>query len=647
MAQPALAPEWPDNIIQSVVLSRQRDFDALFDGFTDLRAVSYVTSASLLLDFIENRGFRRVELLVGESVSSQQLKEDLTHRDRPVVERVASEVETGSLRILVPKRSIHSKFYLLGNGEFSRLIVTSANLTETARRASTQTNYAWYMDVPAGHPMLLRAERDYQQHCEGATLFMGDLVQLLKKRQDLASGEVVSIWLGTESADPDLAEARAIVQELVSDALAYPGDEERPVIHVELPKAPDSRRQTLKLLTPLGIDGRAPQGRITPASVIRYVEEAHGVPLLRIDVPKQEVLLGFRGAITRLDQEIGTPQEVYQALADFEAYIDTVDLGQSLDSRFAKTSMYEAALYTLAAPFAHEQMKERRHRYGSVNRRGPRFLYIYGPAQNGKTTFLRYSLKLMTECLVDPLASSRFTKPNIRGVQTLGTSFPLMFDDMAATTTKTFEDIVKSHWETEWNEISGFPQIIFTSNNLNLRDWAKSRLKRVDFDVQFVPTTGTQEHLATILDKPNPLFRWFARLYLQKIAQPGWLTDDEMAVARDVVLRLYQLAGRAVPPYFPRRPLEELYDADLRAWKDLIRQRKAVVHRAGKETSVTFRDDLQHQEVQEYCACLPQTVKTRKIGKTLVVENPEHLHTWLESASTQSRWWEKIFKNGR
>ena len=183
MAQPALAPQWPHDTIQSVVITRQRDFDALFQGFTYLRAVSYVTSASLLLDLMENRGFRRVELLVGENVSSQHLKEELTHGDRPIVDRIASAVESGILRILVPKRSIHSKFYLLGNGQFSRLIVTSANLTETARRAIAQTNYAWYVDVPAGHPMLIRAERDYQEHCDGATLFMGDLVQLLKKRQ--------------------------------------------------------------------------------------------------------------------------------------------------------------------------------------------------------------------------------------------------------------------------------------------------------------------------------------------------------------------------------------------------------------------------------------------------------------------------------
>jgi hypothetical protein len=311
---------------------------------------------------------------------------------------------------------------------------------------------------------------------------------------------------------------------------------------------------------------------------------------------------------------------------------------------FAKTSVYEAILYVLSAVFAHEQMTERRRRYGIVNRRGTRLLYIYGPAQNGKTTFLRYVLKLITGELVDPLTPSRFTKAHVRAVQRLGTSFPLMFDDMASTTSRTFEDIIKSHWETDWRDGTPCPQIIFTSNSLNLRDWAKSRLKRVDFDVHFVPTTNSQEHLARILERPNHLFRWFARLYAEKIQGSGWLSDDEMATARDVMSDLYDFARRDVPPYYPQRPLEDLYDPDLRAWKDLLRQRKVVMHLQKDETTLTFRDDLQHSEVQEYRACLPQTVKAKRIGKTLVVENPRFLHQWLEGGGMKSGWWERLLR---
>jgi hypothetical protein len=144
--------------------------------------------------------------------------------------------------------------------------------------------------------------------------------------------------------------------------------------------------------------------------------------------------------------------------------------------------------------------------------------------------------------------------------------------------------------------------------------------------------------------KANPLFRWFARLYVQRIAQPGWLGDDEMGIAREVMLSLYEFAGRRVPEYFPRRPLEELYDSDLRAWRDVIRQHKVIMRRAGKETSIKFTDDLQPQEVQEYVACLPQTIKTRRLGRTLVIENPAAFHSWLDRGVRRWRWWERPFR---
>lgn len=647
LAQAALSLEWDDAGLETLVISRQKDFDALFEGYLDMRAISYVSSASLLLDFLDYREFARIELLVGDNVDSRQLKDDLSQKGPSVTERLAAEVEAGRLRVLLPRRTIHSKFYILGRDDNLRLIVTSANLTETARRASGQMNYAWYVDVPASHPVAQRALRDYESHCNGAELFMGDLLDLLGRRRNMARAEIVSLWLGGEGEAGHVGEAKAFVQGLVSQALSHPGEEQQPVIRIELPTAPDTRRHAVRLLAPLGIDGRVRETSISPAKIIRYVEEAHGVPVMRVDVSKQEVWLGFRGSIERLDSEVDSPERVNETLADLEAYIDTVDLGECSDRTFAKTSMYEALLYVLAAPFAHQQMTERRQRYGVVNRRGPRFLYIYGPAQNGKTTFLRYGLKLITDALVDPLTPARFTKAHIRGVQALGTCFPLMFDDMVSTTTRTFEGIVKSHWETDWTDGTPSPQIIFTSNNLNLRDWAKSRLKRVDFDVHFVPTTETQEHLARILEKPNQIFRWFARLYLSKIERPGWLRDDEMATAREVLLGLYERARRPVPRYYPIRPLEDLYDPDLRAWTALMRQRKVTIQREREQTRVLFHDDLERAEVQEYIAALPQTIKTKKIGKTVIVENPNLFHAWLDSGHSGVPLLRRLLRRGK
>ena len=273
-------------------------------------------------------------------------------------------------------------------------------------------------------------------------------------------------------------------------------------------------------------------------------------------------------------------------------------------------------------------------------------MYIYGPAQNGKTTFLRYSLKLITGSLVEPLQPAWFTKPRVQGAAAVGTCFPLMFDDMTSFLTKTFEDLTKSHWETSWTEEDQFPQLVFTSNVMSLREWAKSRMKRIDFDVHFVPTTQAQEHLASILEKPNPLYRWFAHAYLERLRQSGWLRDDELATAREIMEQLYERANRALPSYFPKLPLEELYDPDLRVWKELLRHGKARIHRDRDETAIQFSEDLEHSEIQEYRSALPQTVKYRKRGKTIIVENPKDFDDWLRGGDAKQSLVSRLLRRG-
>ena len=623
-------------MVKTLVISRQRDFDGLFEGFAKLRAISYVSSADLLLELLDQRGFENVELLVGDNLDSKQLKDDLAHKDPAITVRLAQELEAGRLRLLIPPRTVHTKFYILSRGEDFRLIITSANLSRTAQRASAQVNYAWYADPPAGHPLLEQAEKDYQAQCKGAELFMGDLTDLFKRRRDISAEEVVSVWLGTEqNGARDSAEIRAVIQGMVSEVFAHPGEEEQPVIQVSLPAAPGARQQTQRLLRPLGIDEKQQEAALSPLRIVRYVEETHGVPLMRVNVSRREVWLGFRGDIQRIDAPIGSPAEVAQALADVEAYIETVDSGQCPDPTFAKTSMYEALLYVMASPFANELMKERRRRLGVVNRRGPRFLYIYGPTENGKTTFLRYCLKLITGSLVEPLQPAWFTKPRIHGAEAIGTCFPLMFDDMTSFSTKTFEDVTKSHWETNWTEEHQFPQLIFASNILNLKEWAKSRMKRIDFDVHFPPNNRTQEQLAFILEKPNPLYRWFAGEYMEWLGRPDWLQDDELATAREVMGRLYAHANRGLPSYFPARPLEEVYDPDLRVWKELLRYGKAKIHQDRDQMAIQFSEDLDHSEIQEYRSALPQTIKYRRRGKMLIVESPESFVAWLRGGDAK------------
>lgn len=180
--------------LRTQVITRRKDFDGLFDGFNKMRAVSYVTSVDLLLEFYDKRGYSDLEIVVGENLS-ESYKQELEQRNSEVAERLAGLVEKGFLRVFVPSHTIHTKLYVLERGDLTRVIQTSANLTATAQEARRQTNYGWYVDLLSGHPLLPELVKDYESHLHGCTLFMGDLKELLEKNDERDRNQIVYFYL--------------------------------------------------------------------------------------------------------------------------------------------------------------------------------------------------------------------------------------------------------------------------------------------------------------------------------------------------------------------------------------------------------------------------------------------------------------------
>ncbi|MBI5210140.1 MAG: phospholipase D family protein [Elusimicrobia bacterium] len=625
--QESLFPD-PD-FLKTAVIGRRKDFDALFEGFTRLRAISYVVSPDLLLELF-SRGFSDVEVLVGENLS-ESYRQILGERGPEAAERLAERVADGALRILVPERTVHTKLYILEREGLRRVIQTSANLTETARRASRQVNYAWFADLEPGHPWLGRVEEDYQAHLRHSALFMGDLADLIKQNRPEERRKLVEAWLKGVAAEEVETETRKLLQEIAAKAVEKAAGQDEPLFSVRLPDAPAARRQAERILSAFGPACEGAEFRLAPSRYLRYVTETHGVPVLRADPARRELRLGFGGEVESLAEPLPEPASVSGALAHLEAYFSTVELGKSPDPDFAKTSLFEALLYFMAAPFAHEFMKLKRSRYGAIDSRGPRFLYIYGPSQNGKSTFLKFVLKLLTGRAIEPLSGGDFAKRKVQGVASVGTSFPLAFDDVVmATRAALFEEVLKSYWESWWREDCVAPQIVLSSNAYTLPPWAKSRVKRLDFDVHFAPTDAGRDALAGLFRGENRLFRWFAPLYMSRMASGSVPGEDELAWAREVFAELYRHAGRAVPGYFPEGPIEKLYDPGLKAWRDMIdRLGKAKVRWETDRAVVEFSADLQGYEVREYESHLPAQIKHRRRGNTILIESPAEFKAWL------------------
>ena len=615
--------------LQTRVIARRTDFDGLFEGFKRMRAISYVVSPDLLLEFFDKRGYSEVEVLVGENLS-ESYRKDLELKGLDVTERLAGLIEQGVLRVFVPTRTIHTKLYILERDDVTRVIQTSANLTATAQDARKQINYAWYLDIPVGDPIIQQLTRDYEAHLHGCTLFMEDLSNLLKESQAPDRKVLIEAWLkGAATSEDQNTEMRRLFHDLSLSVAEASASKEESVTVLQLTGSTKKRFE--RQLAPLKpVSAGQDQIQVRNSAFIRYVYETHHVPLLILSNERRELLLGLDVPMSSLTEAPSDAASVGQSLELMEAYLQTVDFGESSDPLSAKRSMFEALLYVFFTPFAHDYMKSRRAKFGPIDTRGPRFLYIYGPSQNGKSTFLRFSLKLLSGRSIEPLSRQDFTKKRIATAALTGSSFPLIFDDVDPSRTPQIEDVFKSYWERWWNDQYVRPQMVIASNTPRLKEWAKSRVKRIDFDVHFSPTEGAKEKLARLFSTDNPIFRWFSYLYLRHLSAQEFASDDELGLARTVMKELYQCSKRPLPEFFPSEPVERLYDPGRRDWRDLLYVlHKAEVSDQGNRKLVKFADDMQHWEINDYQGYLPQTVKYQRRGSTIVIENPREFDGWL------------------
>lgn len=613
--------------IRPRIISSRKDLDDLFSGFERLRAITYVADPELLLDLFRRYRLRQVELLLGETLSGE-LKESLSQKTLDFVSALAELVERGDLRIYVPEKgTVHSKLYLLEGSESVRVVQGSLNL-----QPSRSTNYVWVLDLDPDEPFLEVVRGDYESHLRGCSVFMEDLIDLFDRHPQMDRHQLIRTWLEGETLDTGEEEIRGFYQQATVHSLKAASRGETSFA-LRLPETARARKGVQRILRPLKPLTRDDALEMDAQGYLDFVERRIGVPAMYVDLERGAVFLGFQGAVKTLTEPLPEPHAMEEALAHLEAYLNTVEWGETDQAEFVKAAMTEALLYIFAAPFFHEFMRVRRERVGPVDRRGPRFLYIYGPSQNGKTTFLQFALRLLTGENVQPLSQAELTKNKVRVVQELATVFPLVFDDVALARRPAFEDIAKGYWERWWRADHMQPQIILTSNDYRLKDWAKTRVKQVDFDVFFPPDEAKKEKLARLLTTDNPIYHWFTHLYIKELR--GYLSGeeelvkDELFLARRVMQGLYEHAGRSLPGWFPVRPLEETYDPGRREWRELFLLRKASTRKGRGRLIVTFTQDMMPREVREYRSYLPPSLKVEQKGKTLLIQPMKDFQKWL------------------
>ncbi len=595
-----------------------KGFERLLEGYEKVKAITYVAQAQNVLDFFEKHRYSQVELVLGESFTDVR-----GSLDASVLAKLTGYMEEGSLRVYAPRKTIHSKLYILEKGGAVRILHGSRNLYPTGSWDSVAV-----YDLPLEHPAVKEFVRHYQDHVEGCSLFLGDLVEHLRREPE-RKREIIEAWL-QQGPTQGTGGAHIVLREATLQAIQNPTAE---LLNIELPADAPTKKEVERILASLQPSRTADQLIVRTRELLGFVERTIGMPVMLVDMERSQVRLIMEGEVRdRTSPLPGDRGEVDQALHHIERYLATADTEASSPQELEaqKAGMFEGILYLLTAPFYHEMMKIRRARFGMVDRRGPLFLMLYGRSSNGKTTFLQFALKLLAGDPVSPLPGTEFKETTLGRARNLGTVFPLVFDDVRSVTDRTFETILKTYWEKRWAEGNPMPQLIFSSNTPTLRDWARTRVKKVVFPVYFKPTPAKKEELHRLLLEENRLFEWFAFLFLQKLRVEPEAPADDLALARQVMRELYAYAGRPLPACFPEQPVEKTFDTGRLEWQDLVDGiKKATITPEGARTRVDFTADMQKDEVSYYESLLPLEINKGRKGNTLLIYSSDAFFSWL------------------
>jgi len=614
------------------IVATDREFAPHFQGFKSLKCVSYVTSLNWLLEFLDKNTFESIEIIIGKEASDLKpediLKEELRKDDVEMVNKILELTRDNKLRIYIASRIIHSKFYILEGDKSIRAIQGSANLTLSARRGK-QINYMWEFNLdPANDAELIKKfYKDYEKHMEYCSLFMGDLMEMVASSDNSDSNKIIKHWLLKEE-DNENVSIMPLLTQLGTEVLNDSDGE--PIYRMTLPSDPVQRRTVEQILKPVKHDRTASQ--ITFMKKDFLDSETLMVPLMRTDFASKTIIFNIKSEKFVVGDSVPEPAMVNNYLSDLEDYIKTVDMGQTRNeniSKMTKMSMFEGLIYFFSSPFMNEYMRIKRERVGNIDERGPRFLFISGGSSNGKTTFIKYILHLMTGKEITPVDKSKFSKQYILKAAGIGTTFPLVFDDVPPQRLNSadMETTIKSYWETWWNKDNIFPEIIVSSNARSTKEWYQTRMKTLNFDVHFEPSMKAREILSEIFSRENHIFPAFVNYYFHN--STGKLYDDELHTGRKTMLDLYKYAGRAIPEYFPAVPVEEVYDPDKVKWQELIDMNKVELIDKVDSIEIIFSDGFTRMDVEHYADSIKHA-KHRVIGTTIVVESPEDFRKWLD-----------------
>ena len=137
------------------------------------------------------------------------------------------------------------------------------------------------------------------------------------------------------------------------------------------------------------------------------------------------------------------------------------------------------------------------------------------------------------------------------------------------------------------------------------------------------------------LDRDNDIFLYLSHLILAdyESEKPTYKHNDSLAVGRKAMIKLYQIANRKVPEWFPMINIERAYDENANQWLDMINKGICSVKQIQDEVIAYFDTNSHSSEIGGHKKLLPTQVAADQVGTKIRIKNPNRFKEWLREAA--------------
>ena len=404
---------------------------SLFSGFSSMHALTYTSSIPMIMGLLKDFDFERFECVFGhngvlsrsavdilafQATIDEQLNKGFVgvkglseERRKVIYDRAAS----GAAQFYVVKDAIaHAKIYLLEGEGLRRVIVGSANLSETAfsgRQAETLVVFdndeiAWrhYSDQYEAVRSVATNKLVLREKPIPAELIPLEDTPLLKEAEASENGVVVYIPAPLEDEAeygiPQILTKMEHIKPVRQKALA----DIRPDRNGNIRFVPKIVRQMTRIVTSVGDDD-------APATYLSYDGRQ----------------FTLSGNDMSLDSD---PDEIKSDVALWLEFFSNYDNGFVGDVPRLQKDYFTFMCWFYFSPLMCD-VRNTAIRVGDFSFDQPMFSVVYGQSNCGKSSLIETLMKSMFSYprIVETQA---FTRRNLRGLQQAYKRFPVVFDDV-------------------------------------------------------------------------------------------------------------------------------------------------------------------------------------------------------------------------